>query len=132
MTKDKLTHTDEGLQIPNKELSQSHYSVPEGYFDMLEDKIMLAIDQEIEHELPTPPVSLWTKLKPSLYLVATFVSVYFSFKLLVPSDTRGTIPAPNNIAQLEASDDDYNVYYESYASEVTLQEEGEELLALMQ
>lgn len=131
MTKDKLELSEQELHLPNKEISNSHYSVPEGYFDALEQDIMQRIDNEIAQEEQRPALSLWTKLKPSLYLAATFASVYLSFRLLVPKPSQEQIPSHNSIAQIDTPDEDYQTYYESYANELSLQEESEEILALM-
>lgn len=132
MKEETFNQPNEELHLPNKEISQSHYSVPKGYFESLEGNIMQAIDREISQSIHTPPASLWTKIKPSLYLAATFVSVYLSFKLLAPSTNQDLAGTTAKVAQVETSDEDYKIYYESYASELASQEAAEELLALMQ
>lgn len=111
---------DYEAQLPKAEQSQAHYSVPEDYFEDLERNIMARIDAvqgDAEAAPPTPPVGLWTKVKPSLYLAATFVSIYLGFKLIAPETSSPEQPRPVASAY-DVSDEEYIQYYESYALEV--------------
>ena len=51
--------------LPTPAESRGHYSVPEGYFDSLEERIMAKIPEETPEEVAEAPrISLWTRLQP--------------------------------------------------------------------
>lgn len=103
-----------------------HYRVPEGYMEGLSEHIMACIATEAACPVATPPVSWWTKLKPSLYLAASFVGIFLAFKgvmLLQPQTGEAEI-----IAESEMGDDAYFRYYEDYAGRIEGDVKGRELL----
>ena len=67
--------------LPTPAESRGHYSVPEGYFDSLEERIMAKIPEETPEEVAEAPrVSLWMRLRPIAYLAAMFVAMNLIFR----------------------------------------------------
>ncbi|WP_329902977.1 hypothetical protein [Porphyromonas pogonae] len=62
--------------IQTKTDSSSHYSVPEGFFEELDNRIMSSIKQcDMYSDIvkSSPKVSFRTKVKPLLYMAASFL-----------------------------------------------------------
>lgn len=114
----KSWHTEEG--------KSAHFATPERYFEGLNDRIMAGIDALPEAEiLGTQPVQIswWTKAKPSLYLAASFVGLFFAFKgVMMYQDYRAA-----EVAQTEQQEDAYTRYYEDYANRLVDNEVEHEL-----
>lgn len=114
----KTWHTEQG--------KSAHFTMPEGYFESLNDRIMAGIDAlPSTEELEARPqkYSWWTKAKPSLYLAASFVGLFFAFKgVMMYQDYRAA-----EVAQTEQQEDAYTRYYEDYAHRLVDNEVEHEL-----
>lgn len=67
--------------IPNfPKGSADPFRVPEGYFEGLTDRIMAALPEPSAEATQPPTVSLMDKVKPLLYLAASFLGMMLLFK----------------------------------------------------
>ena len=67
--------------IPNHPKdSTDPFRVPEGYFEGLTDRIMAALPEPSAEATQPPTVSLMDKVKPLLYLAASFLGMMLLFK----------------------------------------------------
>ena len=72
---------DPDVNIRPKEGSIRHYSVPDDYFASFTDKLMAQIPAvKEENTVVVPSVALWPKLRPLLYLAASFLLMIGMFK----------------------------------------------------
>lgn len=66
---------------------QSGMTVPEGYFDDFAAKMTASLPQRDEIERPSavilPPPTLWTRVRPYVYLAAMFAGVWCMLKMFV-------------------------------------------------
>lgn len=99
----------------------SHFTLPKGYEERLSSLIMNRLPEEHPPFSISPRVSLWTKLKPSLYLAASFVGIFIAFKGIQYMKPEANTTSQ---AQEEIADEDYLRYYEDYATHLV----GEETL----
>lgn len=113
------------------EESRSHYTTPEGYFETLEERIMARIDEEpvVLEEQITPPLGkrlVWQRLRPYVYLAASFVLTIGMFRGFRHIRSQH-IPSPviEKEAKLEQEKD--TRYYELLAGEYTEESEEENL-----
>lgn len=60
------------------------YSLPEGYFDDFADKLMEKLPER--EVAPEPKVTLWTRIKPWVYMAAMFCGLMLSVRMLVGTD----------------------------------------------
>ena len=97
--------------LPTPAESRGHYSVPEGYFDSLEERIMAKIPEETPEEVTEAPrVSLWMRLRPIAYMAAMFVAMNLIFRAFAPKTAEDKSVAT---AQTEhSSEDEYADYGE--------------------
>ena len=104
--------------LPTPAESRGHYSVPEGYFDSLEERIMAKIPEETPEEVAeVPRISLWTRLRPIAYLAAMFVAMNLIFRAFAPKTAEDKSVAT---AQTEvSSEDEYANYYADYGERMT-------------
>lgn len=67
--------------------NRNPFTVPDNYFDNIGNEIMKNLP---EKEYPEPiKVTMWTKVKPWIYMAAMFVGAYFMLQVLVKtSDTN--------------------------------------------
>lgn len=83
----------EKINIDQPKLKENPFTVPDRYFDKLEDEI----NGRISHVAPKP--GMWSVLKPQLALASTFGVIllmgYGAVTLLTP-DTKKTDPIPEN------------------------------------
>lgn len=103
-----------------------HYALPEGYLQNMQVQIMSNLNREHLHT-SVKPTSWWLKLKPSLYLAASFIGLWIGFKGLMHFQ-NSLHTQQDKMVDIE---DSYLRYYEDYA-EMLLTEEaqwawGEEL-----
>ncbi len=78
-----MNKSDSHSPIQTPEESKRHYTVPEGYFDNLADRIMQAIPEETaEAKRKSEHIPLWVKLKPIIYMAAAFLLMVGFFKVL--------------------------------------------------
>lgn len=95
--------------------------VPDGYFADFSNRMETLID-EVSHE-EAPKVSLWTTVKPWIYLAAMFVSFVVVFKVFIgpeSAEERSMLAAQAEEQALVeetiyASVSDYDVYEYMYA-----------------
>ena len=105
--------------LPTPAESCGHYSVPEGYFDSLEERIMAKIPEETPEEevAEAPRVSLWMRLRPIAYMAAMFVAMNLIFRAFAPKTAEDKSVAT---AQTEvSSEDEYANYYADYGERMT-------------
>lgn len=96
--------------------------VPDGYFADFNCRMEALIDQEDSHGL-APKISLWSKVKPWMYMAATFVAFVVMFRVLI--DPTAKEERSVQMAALEeqavyedvlyASVSDYDIYEYLYA-----------------
>jgi len=97
--------------LPTPAESHGHYSVPEGYFDSLEERIMAKIPEETPEEVAEAPrISLWTRLRPIAYLAAMFVAMNLIFRAFAPKTAED-----KSVATAVAG---YDSYYNSLLSDL--------------
>lgn len=99
--------------------SQSHFIVPDNYFEQLEARIMDSIDKESATTTPerTSQRSLWMRFRPYLSLAAAFLMTIGIFRLF--NITKETILERRQKEKVEAlaqkqieiSDDEYYDYF---------------------
>lgn len=68
--------------------TKNPFKVPENYFETLNEEIMNQLP-EIEY-VAAPPVTLWEKVKPWVYLAAMFIGIYVTVDFLT-SDSRSKV-----------------------------------------
>ena len=74
--------------------TDNHFTVPEDYFKNLVPNIMEQLP-EVE-EKQAPPVRLWDKVKPWMYMAAMFCGLLFTIKAVVnEGDTSSTALFPD-------------------------------------
>ena len=63
---------DKQTKLPTPEESRQHYSVPEGYFDALEERILARLPETPQEDNPEHArPSLWIRVRPIVYLAAS-------------------------------------------------------------
>ena len=104
-------------------------NVPEHYFDDFQLKMEQLIDAEIgqtesEQKL-APKISLWSQVKPWLYMAAMFISFVVVFRVFIHTDEKNdsSVVLSNNDDEqvlfddaLVASVSDYDLYESLYAN----------------
>ena len=60
--------------------AENPFKVPENYFALLNEEIMSRLPEK-EYVAP-PPVTLWDKVKPWVYLAAMFIGIYITVNYL--------------------------------------------------
>lgn len=98
--------------LGNPENSMMHYSVPDGYFEALEERIM----EQIPKGVP-PRITWWTRVKPIVYLAASFAGIYYGFQAtnMLSSQLHISMSDGKTHADvLEANDIDRIEYYQDY------------------
>lgn len=71
----------ENTEIKDFGTRNTGMKVPEGYFDDFSRRMEVLIDREETHAAPA--VSLWAKVKPWMYMAATFVAFVVMFRILI-------------------------------------------------
>lgn len=99
------------------------FKVPDGYFERLTDTVMSRLP-ETEPKVQ-PPVSVWEKVRPWLYMAAMFVGLMFTIRMFMgkysQADSQSPNPAiPCNISEIpdeyiepivdQTMMDDYQLY----------------------
>ena len=75
---------EEDKYLKEKFGTENHFTMPEDYFKNLVPTIMEKLpEMEIKE---TPPVRLWDKVKPWLYMAAMFCGLLFTVRLVVSTD----------------------------------------------
>lgn len=83
------------------------FEVPENYFDEFSAKMMAQIEDEKVEEIESE-VSSWTKLKPYLYMAASFIILFLIARQVVPTQEEQSIIAEETNIVVS---DDYDVLY---------------------
>lgn len=94
-----------------QELSkESGYKLPEGYFENITARVMERLPQQPEQETPT--VTLWTKVRPILYMAAMFVGIALFLNIVKwSSDAIATVPQQALlVSPTEGSVDEFVLY----------------------
>ena len=93
----------EEIKIKEKLQGREPFKVPENYFENFTSELM---DKLPEQEPMQPEeITLWTKVRPWIYMAAMFVGIMLSVRVFVGS------PQKNNMEQLAASIDDMSDEY---------------------
>lgn len=71
----------EDMNLKNKFGTENHFTVPEDYFKNLVPNIMEQLP-EVE-ENPAPPIRLWDRIKPWMYMAAMFMGLFFTIRAVV-------------------------------------------------
>lgn len=104
---------------------KNSFTVPEGYFDSLTDKIMAELPEKSQLSAPKKEVNLWERVKPFAYLAAMFVGAALIIQLFT-----------NEVVLTEDEDELYNEYidlsysqtmFDDYSLSLYLEENEEEL-----
>lgn len=120
-----MKREDKGLgRLIDPQVSKDYYHTPEDYFKGLTDRIMGQIPETHEREL-LPQVSLWQKIKPALYLAASFLMIYLGMELtqIVQSEVAQPEPVMARGGQ-EAdmhqciNDSDYERFFQEYSQRI--------------
>lgn len=71
-------------------------SVPEGYFDAVNDRIIASLPYRPEaEERPLPPRTIWQKVRPYVYMAAMFAGVWCMMKMFSSLSTPKELsPSP--------------------------------------
>lgn len=107
-----MKQLDSDMKIRSKENSTQHYSVPEDYFDSFTEKFMAQIPLvETEKEAETQPTR-WIKLRPLLYLAASFlmmIGLFRAFSIFSTEDDNvRPIPASQGLVALDNGESKWN------------------------
>lgn len=105
---------DEAVDYHSGRDKMRHFGCPEGYPEGLTEAILASVKEHSrEQEQAIQPTTWWTKLKPSLYLAASFVGLFLAFKGL--NALKDTLYAPSVDVAIQ-SDETYESYYEDYSA----------------
>lgn len=69
-------------ELKSSEATRKAFKVPENYFEELNEKVMSQLPESepvFEHASPT----LWSKIRPVIYMAAMFMGIMFSVKLFI-------------------------------------------------
>jgi hypothetical protein len=111
-------------EIKEKYGNRPPFSVPENYFEQFTGKMMDRLPEKEEKKAPV--VSLWSRIKPVVYLAAMFAAAIWSVNLLTGNHPVRSVAVANNAVVAEneqeaesvsmvVSVDDYSLY--EYMSE---------------
>jgi hypothetical protein len=105
------------------------FKVPEGYFESLTDSIVSNLPELI----PEKPVqiSLWTRVKPFVYMAAMFAGIALTIKLFVEIPKYSNInPYTSQGLDLSSSTDidDFYYYYENELAKIAYNDTLDDLV----
>ncbi len=129
---------DKGNKQPNNEWPKSNgMTVPEGFFNALEEQVMARIDS-----LPAPapvviaPTTLWHRIRPYTYMAAMFAGIWLMLNMftlfgggaeaVTDQHTLADLTAPASNAYLadyiesSSATGDYDLYNDLYESGVDI------------
>ncbi len=114
--------TDREKLHRSAEDSRKHFTIPEGYFESLEERIMAHIDAEpLPQEFVEEPKRnriIWQHLRPYLYLAASFVLTIGAFRGF--QYVRSTyLATPEVEMKAQSTDLEDLQYYQMLAGEYT-------------
>lgn len=91
---------EEDIKLKEKFGTENHFTVPEDYFKNLVPNIMEQLPEMEKKE--TPPVRLWDKVKPWIYMAAMFCGLLFTIRQVVSND--GSVTSTTVFAEEQYSD----------------------------
>lgn len=68
------------------------FTVPDGYFNNLTDRIMASLPEEESSKASPVTVTTWMRIKPYLYMAAAFAGIFFCIKVAVGLTSRHNTP----------------------------------------
>lgn len=108
-------------ELGPRERSTAQYYVNDGYFEELEHRIM----QQIPEHPPMQNVSWWIRLKPIVYLAASFAGIYYSFRIAhtLSSELKTNEQVGHSrTVEVELQDREYEEYYQDYLETIIVQD----------
>lgn len=104
----------------------NHFTVPENYFEKFNAEIMQKLpEKEFKPEVYNTNISLWTKVKPFLYMAAMFIGIALMFRMfnsiLPESQEDANIKLVN--AQIEKTDEEQMDDYYNYMLENSMMDD---------
>lgn len=66
--------------------TKNPFKVPENYFETLNEEIMSRLPEK--EFVAAPPVTMWEKVKPWVYLAAMFIGIYVTVDFLPAMQTQ--------------------------------------------
>lgn len=116
-----------GQDILSKINHQSGMTVPEGYFEDFNARMIASLPQQ-DWERPEPRIlhrSLWTRVRPYVYMAAMFMGIWCMMKTF--DLMRGDVPVPmeRNTELMSAINNDsfFNDYFTPSMSETDIYED---------
>lgn len=108
----------ENSDILDKINQRDGLTVPDGYFDDFAAKMIASLPQRAEAENPQavilPPPTLWSRVRPYVYLAAMFAGVWCMLKMfslmVSPSDSSAVIDRNPVLAEAISNDSFINDY----------------------
>ena len=108
----------ENSDILDKINRRDGITVPDGYFDDFAAKMITSLPQRDEAENPQgvilPPPTLWTRVRPYVYLAAMFAGVWCMLKMfslmVSPSDSNSVVDRNPVLAKAISNDTFINDY----------------------
>lgn len=110
------------MNTKDKKLSdignKNPFNVPKGYFDTISNDIMMSLpEKEVKEPIKT---SLWTKMKPWVYMAAMFVGTFFFMQVLFNSTSKNQDKSTNEYSlatdkywyDVQISEDEFYEYIE--------------------
>lgn len=115
------TPNQEPKQLPLADESQKHYTTPEGYLDGLPDRIMSQIPEEPVGSQDEASSGWWIKVKPIVYLAASFAGVYYGFRAMqwLAPDAKPTRQPTTMVHAEPSSEDEYLLFYQDYSESLS-------------
>ena len=79
------------------------FKVPENYFAQVNEEIMNRLPEK-EAVVSTPTITMWSRVKPLLYMAAMFAGLYLCFNILTRNDNFNIGQTAQNQAFVESTD----------------------------
>lgn len=96
--------------IKKKAGPDNPFTVPEGYFDNLTEKIMGQLPEKEELPESVEEPTTWAKIRPWLYMAAMFIAILLPIRFIVQHTTTDDAALATNDAETEAVIEDYIEY----------------------
>lgn len=95
----------EDMNLKQKFGTENHFTVPENYFKNLVPTIMEQLPEVEKKQLP--PVRLWDKVKPWVYMAAMFCGLLFTIRGVVSQEDAEVTGNPFSEPQFSELPDEY-------------------------
>lgn len=79
-------------QLLKKVGTRNPFTVPDGYFDSFTQEVMNKLPEKEIVYVPSEP-TLWTRVKPWIYMTAMFCGIMLSVKVFVGNPPKDELPA---------------------------------------